>query len=566
MKKIISVLLTVVVLASAIFCTPAIFAAKNDKNINFVVGSDIHVAVAPEKAVLSEDGKFSNADSSVALADESKAIAQAFLQDAAKQKPDFVLISGDLTPNGSIEEFENLAPLFKAFEKETGIQLYVIPGNHDYYSAYDNMRELFREYFFEFGFKEAKVIDTKTNSYVVDLNSEYVLLAIDSNGIDQTGSEITDELIDWIKTQIKAANEAGKKVIAMQHHPIMEHYALHEVIFSNFIVENWRDYSTMLADLGVELVFTGHDHASDIASFTSAAGNTIYEVMTTALLSAPTSYRVISMSEGKVDVKSQMLKGIVDTKYLAKGYPKALINRLKTDLNGYARDYFAFGIEQLVHSYLEPDTLMELIGTDSAVLRFAVEKICTRAHEAVFMPLYGDNSLSSIAKSYNVTLPASDYETMFEMAMNVVLAHFEGDEKYYIDSPEVQLVLKCLNTALQYALEGIPDGIADIIIGKVLESFGVNVLELKFALRGFGAQVINTGDHSYEVVSAVLKPVLEGYIVDNGPADNNAVLSLRTTAPNAAGFESDAKAFFAKMYDFWYNFVLYTFDVFVAVI
>ena len=53
------------------------------------------------------------------------------LRNAVESGENYVLIPGDLTKDGELASHEALAKKLEAFEEETGIQVLVIPGNHD---------------------------------------------------------------------------------------------------------------------------------------------------------------------------------------------------------------------------------------------------------------------------------------------------------------------------------------------------------------------------------------------------------------------------------------------------
>ena len=61
---------------------------------------------------------------------QSVEILESALSDIASKKPQFVLISGDLTKDGEISSHELLQKRLYAL-KAQGIQTYVVPGNHD---------------------------------------------------------------------------------------------------------------------------------------------------------------------------------------------------------------------------------------------------------------------------------------------------------------------------------------------------------------------------------------------------------------------------------------------------
>ena len=97
--------------------------------IELIVATDLHY-LSPsivergevfEKVYLGGDGKQMNYMSE---------IPDAFIEDVIKQKPDGLILSGDLTFNGEKKSHEELAEKFKKVEK-SGVPVMVIPGNHD---------------------------------------------------------------------------------------------------------------------------------------------------------------------------------------------------------------------------------------------------------------------------------------------------------------------------------------------------------------------------------------------------------------------------------------------------
>ena len=97
--------------------------------IELIVATDLHY-LSPsivergevfEKVYLGGDGKQMNYMSE---------IPDAFIEDVIKEKPDGLILSGDLTFNGEKKSHEELVEKFKKVEK-SGVPVMVIPGNHD---------------------------------------------------------------------------------------------------------------------------------------------------------------------------------------------------------------------------------------------------------------------------------------------------------------------------------------------------------------------------------------------------------------------------------------------------
>lgn len=118
---------------------------------------------------------------------------QALTQQIDQDKPDVLIISGDLTLNGEYQSMLDLAEYFKNIEA-LGTDVFVIPGNHDIASGWARefkgeafiktqqiLAQDFATIFNEFGYREAISRDSDSLSYVATINHNYWLLMIDSN-------------------------------------------------------------------------------------------------------------------------------------------------------------------------------------------------------------------------------------------------------------------------------------------------------------------------------------------------------------------------------------------------
>jgi len=341
--KAIAILLTLVMLTGVV---PAgAIPAKNsyDPPVNFGVISDPHYF--PESYVNNEsEVYFHEAYCDSKLMGESRAIIKAALETIAARKAnghynmDYLLLPGDLTFEGEKLGHTEFAALLKAFESETGIEVFVINGNHDInnYSAVDyngvnggkitarddperlfTTPEIFKEIYADFGYNQAdEIFKSATGkagglSYSIGLSGGYRLIAIDScvysrdvtaSGRDTKEStmSITPELADWVVTQTREAAKNGETVIAMVHGSLVEHFDLQKFVSKNSTIFNNEELAGRFADAGMHFIFTGHMHCNDVASFVSGNDETIYDIETCELSAYPCTYREASFSKGLV--------------------------------------------------------------------------------------------------------------------------------------------------------------------------------------------------------------------------------------------------------------------------
>lgn len=319
--KILSVVLVVALVAA---CIPLTVSA-NSSEIRFGVISDIHYIAPslrnPESEVWQEfvQNKYKEYNEADSLLDNA---LDGVLRNAVEGGENYVLIPGDLTKDGELESHKALAEKLEAFEKETGIQVLVIPGNHDINNSngvtFENgikestaktSPEQFREIYADFGFDLADSFFVPDEgkkggmlSYAVTLGN-YRLIAIDSciysndNGAEdnehETAGQLAEGLLDWIKAECAEAEENGLTVIGMQHHNLVPHTSIEEATLFAFVINDWLKIADAYADAGMHYVFTGHLHSNDVAKHVSDNGEAVYDILTPSLTGFPNYYKIV---------------------------------------------------------------------------------------------------------------------------------------------------------------------------------------------------------------------------------------------------------------------------------
>lgn len=261
---------------------------------------------------------------------ESDAILRTLLDAVRQDKPDVLLLSGDLTKDGEQECHKALAKQLQQLQKEVpGMKIYVINGNHDIRNA-DALNfntpdskavpatrthpEDFKQ-IYDFVYSDPTVIATYTPpagkeagglSYVARPADGFTLVVIDtgrysadntSTGEDEheTSGAISADLEQWVIAQIQAAKARGDVVLGMQHHGLVAHFDVEPTILPMYLVNNYDRLAQEYADAGMSVMFTGHMHAVDIAAKTTDAGNTIYDIETGSGLTYPSPLRFVEV-------------------------------------------------------------------------------------------------------------------------------------------------------------------------------------------------------------------------------------------------------------------------------
>ena len=557
MKKILSLALCLIMILSCM----AVLSSAAETDLVVTVVNDLHldlkdstVQTVAKRNSLSEE--YAHVASGGQLPYESIAIIKGFLRDAAENESNIILMPGDLTTIGTIEEHNAFIALIKEFELTTGKKVYVAPGNHD---LFDTTVEEFETLYADFGYSEAIANDPATASYVVELGNGYRLLSIDSTKPGLSPHGVDAELVSWVKAQCDSAKAAGKKVIAMMHHNLLEHIVLVSLFHPSAVVTDGSNtLADTLADGGVKYIFTAHTHDQDIAKHTTAAGNSIYDCVTMALNAYPCGYRVVTFGEN-VKIETRYVRS-VDTSLLPEGIHPDAFALAKSNFLKYAKNCTYLGIYLTIAAYTKPATLKKYIKTDNeelqAIIDPAIDKVC----EAVRLPLYitdeteEGKSIEAMAKAnLNTDIPASEYKDLVELAVKLYQAHAEGDENYPAYSDELIILQRSVAVVLNYALADLGADEYTLVLKFVIDLLGVSLSDEIISTAG-GALEKFKGNEL--LLTAAIMPVLSEFSVDTAPGDNNVTLPGYEKSAENTDEESlldKIKAFFKKIFDFFHT-------------
>lgn len=331
-----------------------------------------------------------------------------------------LLICGDLTNHGErgshLELIRKLTSL-----KQKGIRIYVIPGNHDvnipdakaYVGDESSPTQTvsakeFAELYAPFGYSGAIRRDSASLSYLSALTDSLWLLSLDSNRYNEytatsiSGGRLLPQTVQWAMDILSEARSKNITVLGMMHHGLVEHMPYQATFFPNYLVEDWKKLAAEFADAGMPVVFTGHFHANDISSLTSANGNTIYDVETGSLSQYPLPYRLIETDGNTLKIDSHFIQSVegvpnLQEKYqekmerYAKASAEAQLSRLKIPLAEETRRALADLLSQINILHVAGDEKVDAETTE------AIQKLA----ESV-----GDENFD--AKSFQLDFPPAD--------------------------------------------------------------------------------------------------------------------------------------------------------------
>ena len=298
--------------------------------------SDLHV-MAPQ--LLVNDGnafeQYLNRDRKMLR--ESLEILDTLVTDILDLKPDVTLVTGDLTKDGERVSHELVASQLQRLV-DAGIQVFVVPGNHDINNpdarVYDGdnatstetiTRSEFAEIYKNMGYDGQSRRDPDTLSYCRNVTDQLTILAIDacmdrlntfvSRGDARdhckTSGSLEASSQQWLVEQATAARSAGKRVIAMMHHHLVPHFHMEDTLAAPYMVDDAGQLCQQLVQAGVHVVFTGHLHISDV-SVTNVRDGKMVEVATAAAVGYPCQWRVATCNTttGKMQLRTVTLHGL----------------------------------------------------------------------------------------------------------------------------------------------------------------------------------------------------------------------------------------------------------------
>lgn len=327
--------------------------------MKFAVLSDIHY-ISPRLAV-----EGCNED----LIDT--AVAEKSLYQAAEDA-DVLIIHGDVTNSGDIYSHEDLVKILYDI-KAKGKRIFVTFATHDYHhhraymrmtgdnkikfssrpwempyfnpdttdwhsylSDEDKIRykdvpdadnapklvptatpeEIWKMYY-DFGPSEAISVNEESFSYCCQLDDGLRVLILNDifrneEALSDKSPSFTPACFKWIEQCKAQADADGSYIFAVSHHPFIPASPAH------FIGADYRNLRSpytghILADMGIDLVFTGHTHFNNIGFLTSDKGNILCDITTPGTHFLPPEYRLVWLDGKTENIKYETVEiGIPD--------------------------------------------------------------------------------------------------------------------------------------------------------------------------------------------------------------------------------------------------------------
>lgn len=354
-------------------------------------------------------------------------ILEAFRFTLKREKPDILIVTGDLTLNGEKASHLELASWFGEVES-SGVKVFVLPGNHDInnpwamsfskdkvFRTQSVTREEFRAAYRAFGFDEAISRDADTLGYVVEPVPGLRILMLDSTihsdnmrlGYPEAGGAFGDGTLDWIASTMAKAKAAGARTLVAMHHNMVDH--------NPFISEGYTLYDAesalaRFAEAGIDLALTGHVHVQDISEQATARG-AFSDIATNALSVYPHNYGSLTVSPGKRTIRYRAIPVDVAAWARASGVRDERLTDFASYSLGFFRDRSAFMVGRMLargDARVAPErakAMVDLFGTLNA--RFFSGKAYLNANDTIRSAAYLD-------------LAATDYEFLSAYAQSII--------------------------------------------------------------------------------------------------------------------------------------------------
>lgn len=305
------------------------------QTVRIGVISDLHYT---HPSLIVERGKalddYLNGDRKLLL--ESDALLRKTVQLLLQENPDIVLIPGDLTKDGELVSHLGVAELLKPL-REKGVKVLVIPGNHDINNPdavafhVDTVQKVatisaddFAVIYNDYGYGGAVSRDEHSLSYASEPVNGLRVMCIDACRYDDnrfisrgdeddyctTHGAVRPETMTWLRTEMQVAQILGKQVLVMIHHNVVEHFAHQGVFAVPYMVDNFRDVQEKFMEYGINVLFTGHFHSSDISMVEGQNGHSLYEVETGSIVTYPCPYRIVEMTGDSLSIETKYIEEI----------------------------------------------------------------------------------------------------------------------------------------------------------------------------------------------------------------------------------------------------------------
>jgi 3',5'-cyclic AMP phosphodiesterase CpdA len=165
------------------------------------------------------------------------------LNQLKEENPDLIIVSGDLTTEGYVHEYEQAAEFVDELRSITST--YTIPGNHD-------ARNVGLIHF-------EKLIGHRKFTHV-DKSGGFAIFGLDSSEPDINDGQIGIDQLNWLRKEMEKLPNDLCKIVTFHHHllPIPQTGRERNILLDS------GDLLRVFSECGVDFVLNGHKHVPNV--------------------------------------------------------------------------------------------------------------------------------------------------------------------------------------------------------------------------------------------------------------------------------------------------------------
>ena len=203
-------------------------------------------------------------------------------------KPDVIIISGDLTDDGLLFQFEQAR---KEIDRFNCPNLIVFPGNHDYrHTGY----LLFKKFF-------------PFTKQIYEFDDNIVVVTLGTARPDRDEGEVGHRQSVWMEETLGKYNNFKTKIVAMHHHLI----AIPDTGYTNVVgISDAGDTLRACLESKVDLVLCGHKHRPwlwNLGTLKIAYAGTACSWRYRGVFED--TYNIIDVRDGRMDIDIKIVGG-----------------------------------------------------------------------------------------------------------------------------------------------------------------------------------------------------------------------------------------------------------------
>lgn len=445
------------------------------KKARFAVVSDLHY-FSPSLTDGGRAYELRSGSDQKCLLESGAIIDKAFLMLAGDETIDSVLVCGDVTNDGEIVCHEEMVEKLRELNKYK--KVFVITSTHDWCTD-GNARKYFGDkpekveetanaedlhrFYKEFGFDNA-ISTFKSEvgmySYVAQLCDGFRVLGLndDSNGDGKSG--FSPEHMKWILQQIQDAKAAGDRLVAMQHHVVLQHYT--QLLTKSGICCGDREWvAENFASNGVEALFVGHSHFQNITEYTAENSNKMVQVNVGSLSGHPAPIVKVNIDDDYISINTEYVKD-----FMFDG-EKRNIEYIHSHSKGVVENILKAAASGDVNEFMDRCGAMGIKSDVLPKLYFLIKRLSRYISKVTVGDLVKHVNRLTFGKGVNKTAAdeISD-KVVMDIAYNIFLNLFDGGfNQYKKGSPTYTVVsdFVSLPSKIVSKISFVPDNVKSLL-------------------------------------------------------------------------------------------------------